>query len=65
MGMDMTEKSCNEFIKEMADAGFDFSFRATNGNDVYLGDCKDGVVKTKRQLTAEQIKTRITERLSK
>jgi hypothetical protein len=63
MGVVMTEKTCNEFLKEMAEAGFSFDFRATNGNDVYLGNAKDGVLKIKKQLTADQLKKRISERL--
>ena len=59
----MTEKTCNEFLKEMAEAGFSFDFRATNGNEVYLGNAKDGVLKVKKQLTSEQLKERITARL--
>lgn len=60
----MTEKTCNEFLKEMADAGFSFDFRATNGNDVYFGNAKDGVLKAKKQLTADQLKDRIKARLA-
>lgn len=59
----MTEKTCNEFLKEMADAGFSFDFRATNGNDVYIGSAKDGVLKSKKQATQEELKNRIKEQL--
>ena len=65
MGLVMTEKTCSDFLKEMADAGFSFDFRATNGADIYLGSAKDGVVKAKKQLTPDELKQRITERLKK
>ena len=35
----------NEFVKKMAEAGFDFSYRATDGNITLVGQCvqiKDG-----------------------
>lgn len=61
----MSEKTCNQFIKEMTEAGFSFDFKATNGDQVYVGSAKDGVLKSKKQLTQEELKQRITERLSK
>lgn len=57
----MTEKTINEFLKEMAAEGFSFNFRATNGTDIFNGTCSNGVLKVKRQLTAEQQKQRIAE----
>ena len=60
----MTEKTCNEFVKDMAEAGFDFTFTATNGNDVYIGDCKNGIVKSKRKLSNDELKSRIKEKLN-
>ena len=59
----MTEKTISEFLKEMADVGFSFDFRATNGTDVYIGSAKDGLVKSKKQLTPDELKQRITARL--
>ena len=45
----------NEFVKSMAEAGFDFTFRATNGEITIVGEsvkCKDGVCAiTKRTIT--------------
>lgn len=61
----MNEKTISEFLKEMADVGFSFDFRATNGDQVYVGSAKDGVLKSKRQLTPEELKQRITARLNK
>lgn len=63
MELAMTEKTISEFIKEMAAVGFSFDFRATNGTDVYIGSAKDGVVKSKKQLTPDELKQRITARL--
>lgn len=59
----MTEKTINEFLKEMAAEGFNFNFRATNGTDIFNGTCSNGVLKVKRQLTPDELKQRITERL--
>ena len=59
----MTEKTINEFLKEMAAEGFSFNFRATNGSDIFNGTCSNGVLKVKRQLTPDELKQRITERL--
>ena len=33
----MKEKTCNEFIQEMKAAGFEFTYRATNGKQVFTG----------------------------
>jgi hypothetical protein len=63
--MAMTEKTISQFLKEMADVGFSFDFRATNGDQVYVGSAKDGVLKSKRQLTPDELKQRITARLNK
>lgn len=49
----------------MTEAGFSFDFRATNGDQVYVGSAKDGVLKSKRQLTPDELKQRITARLTK
>jgi hypothetical protein len=46
--MDMKEKTCNEFLKEMAAAGFSYDFIATNGDNEIKGNCKDGVIKIMR-----------------
>jgi hypothetical protein len=60
----MTEKTCSEFLKEMADAGFDFKFRATSGTDVYVGEAKEGAIKAKKQATPQEAMQRIKARLS-
>lgn len=65
MELAMSEKSISQFLKEMTEAGFSFDFRATNGDTVYVGSAKDGVLKSKRQLTSEELKQRITARLAK
>jgi len=36
----MTEKTCNQFIKEMKEAGFSFTYRATNGVQTFTGEVK-------------------------
>lgn len=36
----MTEKTCNQFIKEMKLAGFSFKYRATDGKQVFTGEVK-------------------------
>lgn len=36
----MTEKTCNQFIKEMKLAGFSFKYRATDGRQVFTGEVK-------------------------
>lgn len=61
----MTEKTCSQFLKEMTEAGFSFDFRATNGDEVYIGKAKDGVLTSKKQLTPQQMKQRITAKLAK
>jgi hypothetical protein len=62
--MVMNEKTISEFLNEMTEAGFSFDFRATNGEQVYVGSAKDGVLKSKKQLTAEELKQRITSKLN-
>lgn len=55
----MTEKTCNQFIKEMKEAGFSFTYRATNGTQTFTGEVKANgetevkVVKTVAQSRAE------------
>ena len=48
----------NEFVKSMADAGFDFTFRATNGEITIIGEsvkCADGKCAiTKRTVVSAQ-----------
>lgn len=33
-------KTCNQFIKEMKEAGFSFKYRATDGKQVFTGEVK-------------------------
>ena len=49
----MTEKTCNQFLKEMADAGFSFDFVATNGGAQIKGKCKNGEIKINREPNKE------------
>lgn len=55
----MTEKTCNQFIKEMKEAGFSFTYRATNGTQTFTGEVKAGgesevrAIKTSAQSRAE------------
>lgn len=55
----MTEKTCNQFIKEMKEAGFSFTYRATNGTQTFTGEVKASgetevrAVKTVAQSRAE------------
>lgn len=35
----MSDKTISEFLKEMADAGFTFDYRATNGEMTFVGKC--------------------------
>lgn len=44
----MKNKTVNEFVKEMAAAGFDFKFRATDGKVTITGKCKDTIVEYER-----------------
>jgi hypothetical protein len=60
----MSEKTCNQFIQEMRDAGFDFTFTATSGDQVIKGECKQGQIRSARQLTPDEQKARITGRLA-
>lgn len=60
----------NEFVKAMAEAGFDFSYRATDGNVTLVGKCvqiKDGVFELvhKRLPTVEQSRQEIAKILRK
>lgn len=61
----MTEKTCSQFINEMRDAGFDFTFTATSGDLVIKGECKDGVLKSAKQLAPDEQKKRISQKLAK
>lgn len=55
----MTEKTCNQFVKEMKEAGFSFTYRATNGTQTFTGEVKASgetevrAVKTVAQSRAE------------
>lgn len=49
----------NEFVRSMADAGFEFNFKAQNGDITIVGEsimCNDGkcVVKKRKVLTADE-----------
>ncbi len=56
----MTEKTCNQFIKEMKEAGFSFTYRATSGNQVFTGEVKSSGESAVRQVkTVEQSRNEI------
>lgn len=52
----------NEFIKNMASAGFSGDFRATNGQHTYRGSIdSNGVIKTVKIQTVSESKEKINE----
>jgi len=56
----MIEKTCNQFIKEMRDAGFSFTYRATNGTQTFTGEVKaSGESEVKAVKTAAQSRAEI------
>ncbi len=64
-----TEKTVNQFLNEMGAAGFDFKFRAKNGEMTIRGECNilnDGSYKiTKRDVaTIAESRQRIKELLN-
>lgn len=51
----MTEMTCNEFIKSMKEAGFDFTYIATNGTQTFKGRVsKSGEVETVKVKTVAE-----------
>jgi len=61
----MQEKTVNQFIKEMAAAGFTGNFVATNNQQIYKGTInKDGTIKTVRVQTADESRRKIKEILN-
>jgi hypothetical protein len=63
----MSEKTISEFLKEMADAGFTFDYRATNGEMTFVGKCvKSGseyTITHRRVQTVAESKAKIKELL--
>jgi len=61
----MSDKTISEFLKEMADAGFTFDYRATNGEMTFVGKCvKSGSeykITHKRVQTVAESKAKIKE----
>lgn len=55
----------NEFIKNMAAAGFDGTFRATNGEHTYRGTISDGKVSTIKVQSVAESQRKIRELLNK
>jgi hypothetical protein len=54
------EKTCNQFIKEMKEAGFSFTYRATSGDQVFTGEVKASGESAVRQVkTAAQSRAEI------
>ena len=59
----MTEKTCNQFIHEMRDAGFDFTFTAISGGLVVNGKCKGGQIEVAKEINTAENKNKIIENL--
>lgn len=55
--------SVNEFIKSMAAAGFDGSFRATNGEHTYRGTIEGGKISTVKVQSVAESQAKIKELL--
>lgn len=59
----MSEKTVSQFLKEMAQAGFTFDYRATNGEMTFVGKCQksgaDYVITHKRVQTVDESKRKI------
>lgn len=56
----MTEKTCNQFVKEMKEAGFSFTYRATNGEQTFVGEVKaNGEAEVKAVKTVAQSRAEI------
>lgn len=51
----MEEMSCNDWLKSMKAAGFTGKFRATSGDQVIVGEIKEGgEVETRKVATAAE-----------
>ena len=62
----MSEKTCNQFIQEMKMAGFEFTYRATNGNQVFTGTVtQDAQVKITKIATSHESRQRIKDMFKK
>lgn len=63
----MSDKTISEFLKEMAEAGFTFDYRATNGEMTFVGKCvKSGSeykITHKRVQTVAESRAKIKEML--
>ena len=61
----MSEKTVSQFLKEMAQAGFTFDYRATNGEMTFVGKCQksgaDYVITHKKVQTVDESKRKIKE----
>ena len=51
----------NEFLKDMAAAGFSGSFRATNGKQTFRGSIEDGKISTIKVQTVSESRAKIGE----
>lgn len=56
-------KSVNEFLKDMALAGFAGSFRATNGEHTYRGTIEAGKISTVKVQSVAESQAKIRELL--
>ena len=62
----LPEKTCNQFVKEMKEAGFDFTYRATDGKRVVTGEVKkSGEVITATVPTVEESRQKIKDLFKK
>lgn len=55
----------NEFIKEMASAGFSGSFRATNGENTYRGSIEDGKISIVKVQSVSESRAKINNMFNK
>jgi len=51
--------TCNEFLKSMKDAGFTGKFRATNGEQVFLGEITQYKITTVKVATSDESRQKI------
>lgn len=58
------EMTVNKFLKSMAEAGFNGSFRATNGELTYRGTIDNGKISTVKVQTVAESRAKIGEILN-
>lgn len=58
----MIEKTCSQFIKEMKAAGFEFTYKATDGVQTFTGEVKaDGKTITVKITSSSESRKKIKE----